>query len=82
MVFKKAKKKAAKFKAKFRKAPSFGVKQLVIGVEDDIRDLINLVEVLNKEELEIGEGKKVEDDAAREIIDKLKKIAFKLGTAV
>jgi len=50
-------------------------------VEDKIRDLINLVKIRNNEELESGEGKKIEDDAAEELIDKLKEIASMLGEA-
>ena len=50
-------------------------------VEDKIRDLINLVKIRNEEELEAGEGKKIEDDAAEELIGKLKEIASMLGEA-
>ena len=44
-------------------------------VAEKIRDVINLVEVLNKEELEAGEGKKVEDDAAEQLKEKLREAA-------
>jgi len=44
-------------------------------VEDKIRDLINQVEIYNEEEIEPGEGKKVEDDAAEDILEKLREIA-------
>lgn len=47
-------------------------------VENDIRDLINWVEVWNTEEEE-GQGKKVEDEEAKQLIAKLRKIASKLG---
>jgi len=43
--------------------------------ENKIRDLINLVSVLNEEELAEGEGKKIEDDAASELKKKLHEVA-------
>lgn len=43
-------------------------------IEGKLRDLINLVSVMNEEEEE-GEGKKVEDDAAKELKTKLQEIA-------
>jgi|GEM_PF-6037607 len=48
-------------------------------IEDDIRDIINFVEIKRLEELEVGEGKKIEDDTATELIDKLKQLAAKIG---
>ena len=47
--------------------------------EDKIRDLINWIEVLNREEIKEGEGKKIEDDAARELNAKLQEIAGIIG---
>jgi intracellular sulfur oxidation DsrE/DsrF family protein len=47
--------------------------------ENQIRDLINLVKVYNEEEIEAGEGKKIEDDTAEELIDKLRNIAETIG---
>jgi len=49
-------------------------------IEDSIRDLINFIKVKNVEEVE-GEFKKIEDDAAEELIEKLREIAQKLGLA-
>jgi hypothetical protein len=43
-----------------------------------IRDLINFVEVKKSEELE-GATQRIEDDTAKEIQDKLRAIAEKLG---
>jgi len=48
--------------------------------EDKIRELINWVEVLNKEELVEGEGKKIEDDAAVELKAKLQELATLIGS--
>jgi len=48
-------------------------------VENKIRDLINLIKIRNNEELEVGEGKKIEDDTAEELVEKLREIAEKLG---
>jgi len=48
-------------------------------VEDKIRDLINLVQVKTLEELEIGEGKKIEEDTAKELQAKLREIAELVG---
>lgn len=50
-------------------------------IENKIRDLINFVQVKTQEELKAGEGKKVEDDAAREIQAKLREIAKMIGAA-
>jgi hypothetical protein len=47
-------------------------------VEDNLRDLINWIKVLNEEE-EPGATKKIEDDAAEELIEKIHAIANKLG---
>ncbi|PIU76019.1 hypothetical protein COS75_01190 [Candidatus Pacearchaeota archaeon CG06_land_8_20_14_3_00_35_12] len=54
-------------------------KEKVKAVEDKIRDLINDIKVMNEEELKEGEGKKIEDDAAEELIKKLKAIASAVG---
>ena len=43
--------------------------------ENKIRDLINLVSVLNEEELAEGEGKKIEDDAALQLKSGLQELA-------
>lgn len=50
-------------------------------VENDIRDLVNWIELKNKEELVPGEGKKIEDDTANELVTRLKIIATKIGIA-
>jgi len=49
--------------------------------EDKIRDLINWVKIKNLEELEAGEGKKIEDDTAQELMDKLRELAAIVGEA-
>lgn len=49
-------------------------------IENDIRDLINWVEVWNNEE-KTGGTKKIEDEEAEKIKDKLRAIATKLGIA-
>ncbi len=51
----------------------------IASVENELRDLINFIEVKNKEELKPGEGKKIEDDTANELVEKIKQIALKLG---
>lgn len=48
-------------------------------VENELRDLINWIKLKNTEELKPGEGKKIEDDTANELIEKVKKIALRLG---
>lgn len=48
------------------------------GAENKIRDLINLVQVYNTEE-EPEEGKKIEDDAAKDLKAKLQEIAKIIG---
>jgi hypothetical protein len=57
--------------------PDKNIKQ----IENKIRDLINFVQVKTQEELKPGEGKKVEDDAAKEIQAKLRELAKMVGTA-
>jgi len=47
-------------------------------VEDDLRDLINWIEIKNKEEVE-GGTKQIEDETAAELKEKIRKIAVKLG---
>jgi hypothetical protein len=44
-------------------------------VEDKIRDLINYVQVMTLEELKEGEGKKIEEDTAKELQAKLRELA-------
>jgi hypothetical protein len=44
-------------------------------VADKIRDLINWVEILKEEELEAGEGRKIEEDTAKVLEKKLREIA-------
>ena len=47
-------------------------------IENKVRDLVNLVSVMNEEEIE-GGVKKVEDAAATELKEKLQEIAKMLG---
>jgi len=49
-------------------------------IENKIRDIINWVAILNKEEIKIGEGKKIEDDTAKVLKKKLQQIAQLIGT--
>lgn len=51
-----------------------GIKQ----AENKIRDLINLISVMNQEEVE-GGTKKIEDSAANELKEKLREIAEVVG---
>ncbi|MEM2956309.1 MAG: hypothetical protein QW041_01920 [Candidatus Pacearchaeota archaeon] len=44
-------------------------------IADKIRDLINWIEILKEEELEVGEGRKIEEDTAEMLIEKLREIA-------
>ena len=44
-------------------------------VEDKIRDLINYIQVMTLEELKEGEGKKIEEDTAKELQAKLRELA-------
>ena len=46
---------------------------------DKIRDLINWVDILKEEELESGEGKKIEEDTAKVLVKKLKELAQMLA---
>ncbi|MEM4152683.1 MAG: hypothetical protein QXK80_00990 [Candidatus Pacearchaeota archaeon] len=55
------------------------IKQRIMEIENDIRDLINFIEIKTEEEIKPGEGKKIEEDTAKELIDKLKIIATKIG---
>ncbi|MCX8193976.1 MAG: hypothetical protein N3G19_01285 [Candidatus Pacearchaeota archaeon] len=55
------------------------IKQRIEEIENDIRDLINFIEIKTEEELKAGEGKKIEEDTAKELINKLKIIATKIG---
>ena len=57
------------------------IKQRIIEIENDIRDLMNFIEVKTEEETKIGEGKKIEEDTAKELVQKLKMIATKIGVA-
>lgn len=43
--------------------------------EDKLRDLINFVQVKTEEELKAGEGRKIEEDTARELQGKLRELA-------
>lgn len=80
-LFKKKPKKAARVPS--YKGPANGsLKRNVMDIENDIRDLINWVKIMNEEELKIGEGKKIEDDTANELVIKLKKLAMKVGAAL
>ena len=47
-------------------------------IENKIRDLINLVSVMNEEEAE-GGTKKIEDESAAQLKEKLQEIANLLG---
>jgi len=49
-------------------------------VENEIRDLINWIEVWNQEE-KVGGTKLIEDEQAEKIKEKLRSIAEKLGLA-
>ena len=57
------------------------IKQRITEIENDIRDLMNFIEVKTEEETKIGEGKKIEEDTAKELVQKLKLIATKIGVA-
>jgi len=48
-------------------------------VENKIRDLINLIQVKTLEELETGEGKKIEEDTANELKASLRELAKMIG---
>lgn len=48
-------------------------------VENKIRDLINWVQVQTLEELKAGEGRKIEEDTAKELQAKLREIAQLVG---
>ena len=73
-------KKTVKKMAKVAKAAKFKISASAVrDTENKIRDLINQIKVYNEEELEVGEGKKVEDDAAENIVEKLKDIARTIG---
>lgn len=69
------------FKKWKEKAETEEEKTEIEEIENDLRDLINWVELKNKEELEPGEGKKIEDDTANELVAKIKAIAIKLGVS-
>ena len=47
-------------------------------IENKVRDLINLVSVMNEEEVE-GGTKKIEDESAAQLKEKLQEIANLLG---
>jgi len=44
-----------------------------------IRDLINFIAIKKEEELEEGEGRKIEEDTAEELTAKLREIAKELA---
>lgn len=67
-------------KKKYKPADG-SLKKAIEDVENDIRDLINYIEIKTEEETKIGEGKKIEEDTAKELVVKLKKIATKIGVA-
>ncbi|MFC1685847.1 hypothetical protein ACFLZZ_02370 [Nanoarchaeota archaeon] len=48
-------------------------------VEDKLRDLINFVEIKKGEQLEAGEGQKIEDDTSKQLTDKLREVAELAG---
>lgn len=43
--------------------------------EDKIRDLINYIQVMTLEELKEGEGRKIEEDTAKDLQNKLRQLA-------
>jgi len=47
--------------------------------ENKIRDLINWIQVKTLEELEAGEGKKIEKDVANELKSSLRELAKMVG---
>lgn len=51
----------------------------IASIENELRDLINWIKLKSTEELKPGEGKKIEDDTANELIEKVKAIALRLG---
>ena len=59
---------------------AYGSEEDLKTIENDIRDLINWVEVWNEEEKE-GGTKKIENEEAKKINEKLRAIATKLGIA-
>jgi hypothetical protein len=44
-------------------------------VEDKIRDLINYIQVMTLEELKEGEGRKIEEDTAKDLQNRLRQLA-------
>ena len=51
-------------------------------IANKIRDLINFVEIKKEEELEAGEGRKIEVDTAEELTKKLREIAKMLANSI
>ena len=47
--------------------------------DDKIRDIINWIQVKTLEELEAGEGKKIEEDTAKELQEMLRDLAKMIG---
>ena len=52
----------------------------IMAIEDSIRDIINVISVRNNEEIE-GGTKKIEDETAKELTEKLRETARKIGLA-
>lgn len=44
-------------------------------VENKIRDLINYIQVMTLEELKEGEGRKIEEDTAKDLQNRLRQLA-------
>ena len=74
------------FLKKLREKPEAGKEELeasistVESIENDLRDLMNWINVKNTEEVE-GGTKNIEDETAKELTEKVKAIAQKLGLA-
>jgi len=48
-------------------------------VENDIREVINFIQIKTLEEVEGGEGKKIEEDTAEELKEMLRSLAKEIG---
>lgn len=54
-------------------------KEKIKEVNNKIRDLINYVQIMSDEELKSGEGRKIEEDTAEDLKNKLRELAQKVG---
>lgn len=74
------------FLKRLREKPEVGKEELeasisaVEGIENDLRDLMNWINVKNQEQTE-GGTKQIEDETAKDLTEKVKAIAQKLGLA-